>query len=74
MSIDWESVFDDNPLKSKRIGDILEELKQVNRKNSKDCENCFAINLCTGCLGLNLLNTGSIGWLMESFAICIENS
>lgn len=61
------NVFDDNPLKSKRIVDILEELKQVNRKNSKDCENCFAINLCTGCLGLNLLNTGSIGMVDGKF-------
>lgn len=54
------NVYDAEPLKSKEMFKVLNEFRKVNRKNSEECDKCFARNLCTGCLGLNLINTGDI--------------
>lgn len=61
------NIFDQNPLSSKKFIEVLSLFAEANSKNNRECTDCFAKNLCTGCLGLNLINTGSIDCLDKKY-------
>lgn len=55
------SVFDKGVFKSKKLVQVLKTVENFNiKKNNSDCKDCFANNICTGCLGLNQISTGSL--------------
>ena len=61
------NIYDENPLNSEKFIDIISLFSKVNSKNNEECINCFAKNLCSGCLGLNLMNTSRIDCLDKKY-------
>jgi len=60
------TVYDDNILSTTKTLDRLVNLEKFNNKktNSK-CASCFINNICSGCLGLNELNSGKVDILSD---------
>ena len=54
------NVFDENVFESDKLNMILDKLIRFSIKDNNDeCNNCIIKEICTGCLGLNSMNTGS---------------
>lgn len=54
------NIYEKDVFGSTKFQDMVEQLRNFNKKNIPECKSCFIQRSCNGCLGINLLETGSV--------------
>lgn len=54
------NIYDDEFLKQDKFKNIQQRLIDFKKENIPECKDCFMQKSCFGCLGINLLETGSV--------------
>ncbi len=54
------NIYDENLFEQKKYKEIRNELIAFKKDHIPKCKDCFIKNSCFGCLGINLLETGSV--------------
>lgn len=54
------NIYEDDFMHQEKFTSIIQRLMEFKKENIPECKDCFMQKSCFGCLGLNLLETGSV--------------
>lgn len=54
------NIFDDEMFERDKFKNMVHKLEQFSKSNIPECQSCFIRQSCSGCLGINLLETGDV--------------
>lgn len=54
------NIYDENFMEQEKFTKIRKRLVEFKKENIPECKDCFMQKSCFGCLGINLLETGSV--------------